>query len=161
MLEGFAQMSGFGQCWHFPSWLTKKNGQMIYTVNDDKIWIVLQVLWWTDNDHLDHPNTYSSSRTRSLLLRKTTVAMRHNHHRLFFKKKQHLLISSVDINCLGPFFRASFGHFYMITQLLKFKLCIFPISTSIFFQPDSKQNANTQALAIISSSSWKWCDRFW
>ena len=70
-----------------------------------------------------------------------------------FKKKQHLLISSVDINCLGSFFHASFGHFYMITQLLKFKLCIFPISTSIFFQPDSKQNANTQALAIISSSS--------
>ena len=40
--------------------------------------------------------------------------------------------------------------FYMITQLLKFKLCIFPISTSIFFQPDSKQNANTPALTIIS-----------
>ena len=48
----------------------------------------------------------------------------------------------------------------MITQLLKFKLCMFPISISIFFQPDSKQNANTQALAIISSSSWQWCDRF-
>src|SRR5438874_1509188 len=44
MLEGFGRMGGFGWCWHFPSWLTRKKGQMIYTVNDDKIWIVLQVL---------------------------------------------------------------------------------------------------------------------
>jgi hypothetical protein len=31
---------------------------MIYTVNDNKIWIALQILWWTDNDHLDHPNQF-------------------------------------------------------------------------------------------------------
>ena len=149
-------MSGFDRCWHFPSWLArKKGGQMIYTVNDNKIWIALQVLWQTDNDHLVCPNTYSSSRARSLLLRMQCVA---TTTVFFFKKKQHLLISSVDINCLGPFFPC---FFYMITQLLKFKLCMFPISISIFFQPDSKQNANTQALAIISSSSWKWCNRLW
>src|SRR5207248_11375319 len=108
---------------------------------------VLQVLCQTDNYDLVRPNTYSSFRSKSILLIKQCVA---TTTVFFFKKKQHLLISSVDINCLGTFFPC---FFYMITQLLKFKLCMFPISISIFFQPDSKQNANTQALAIISSSS--------